>query len=254
MSLSMRWTMPGRATPPMPESEPPQWWSSALTSVPSKLPAAGWTTRPAGLSTTSRCSSSKTMVSGMSCGSLCAGRRLGHLDAEALVAFDLGRRVADRTAACADGAASDQRLQALARKVGNGRGEGAVKAPAGMSGLQAHVDRLMTPHLPPEYGFQGATVQWRGRSIALGAEIARPIDRLANVVVERSVPRLLLGEEQDDHVIRRIDPEQGRPRPVPPEFADRPAVFGRHPSAGRCGRRNRTRTRRCPWLGARRAR
>ena len=41
---------------------PPQWWSKALTSVPSRLPAAGWTTSPAGLSMTSRCSSSKTMT------------------------------------------------------------------------------------------------------------------------------------------------------------------------------------------------
>ena len=45
----MRWTMPGRATPPMPDSDPPQWWSSALTSVPSKLPAAGMDDQPGGL-------------------------------------------------------------------------------------------------------------------------------------------------------------------------------------------------------------
>ena len=36
--------MPGRMAPPMPESCPAQWWSSALTIVPSGLPAAGWTT------------------------------------------------------------------------------------------------------------------------------------------------------------------------------------------------------------------
>ena len=59
-----------------------QWWSSALTSVPSRLPAAGWTTSPAGLSITIRCSSSKTMTSGMSCASLCAGVGVGHGDRE----------------------------------------------------------------------------------------------------------------------------------------------------------------------------
>ena len=32
-----------------PTAEPPQWCSRALTRVPSRLPAAGWTTRPDGL-------------------------------------------------------------------------------------------------------------------------------------------------------------------------------------------------------------
>ena len=63
----MRWTMPGRATPPIPESCPRQWCSSALTSVPSRLPAAGCTTRPAGLSMTIRSASSNTPTSGISC-------------------------------------------------------------------------------------------------------------------------------------------------------------------------------------------
>ena len=48
-----------------------------MTSVPSRFPAAGWTTSPAGLSTTSRCSSSKTIGSGISCGSLWAGSGSG---------------------------------------------------------------------------------------------------------------------------------------------------------------------------------
>ena len=34
VALSRRWTIPGRATPPIPDSEPPQWAMSALTSVP----------------------------------------------------------------------------------------------------------------------------------------------------------------------------------------------------------------------------
>ena len=44
------------------------------------------------------------------------------------------------------GAASDQGLQPFAREGRDGGGERAVKAPAGMGGLQAHVDRLNSPH------------------------------------------------------------------------------------------------------------
>jgi hypothetical protein len=40
------------------------WWSSALTSVPLRWPGAGCTTRPAGLSMTSRSASSCTMSAG----------------------------------------------------------------------------------------------------------------------------------------------------------------------------------------------
>ena len=39
VSLSRRWTMPGRRTPPMPDRLSPQWWISALTSVPVPWPA-----------------------------------------------------------------------------------------------------------------------------------------------------------------------------------------------------------------------
>ena len=58
VSLSMRWTMPGRISPPMPERLPLQCQSRALTRVPSGLPGAGWTTIPLGLLTTRRCASS----------------------------------------------------------------------------------------------------------------------------------------------------------------------------------------------------
>jgi hypothetical protein len=51
VSLSRRWTIPGRLTPPTPDRLSPQWRISALTSVPAAWPGAGWTTSPAGLST-----------------------------------------------------------------------------------------------------------------------------------------------------------------------------------------------------------
>ena len=48
-----------------PRGSSPQWAISALTSVPVQLPAAGWTTSPAGLSMTMSSSSSYTTSSGM---------------------------------------------------------------------------------------------------------------------------------------------------------------------------------------------
>jgi hypothetical protein len=54
VSLSSRWTMPGRATPPMPDRLAPQWNSRALTRVPVSQPGAGWAAMPAGLSMTIR--------------------------------------------------------------------------------------------------------------------------------------------------------------------------------------------------------
>ncbi len=77
VSLSSRCTMPGRFTPPMPESESPQWAISALTRVPVSCPAPGWTTSPAGLSRMTRDSSSNTMLSGMSSPTGSAGAASG---------------------------------------------------------------------------------------------------------------------------------------------------------------------------------
>ena len=53
--------MPGRITPPIPVKDGPQWAINALTRVPVSDPGAGWTTRPAGLLSTSKCLSSKSM-------------------------------------------------------------------------------------------------------------------------------------------------------------------------------------------------
>ena len=41
VSLSMRWTIPGRLTPPIPDRESLQWAKRALTSVPRGFPAPG---------------------------------------------------------------------------------------------------------------------------------------------------------------------------------------------------------------------
>ena len=66
VSRSSRCTMPGRPSAP-PDRVVPRA-TSAFTSVSSQWPGAGCTTRPAGLSITARCSSSKTTVSGMAAG------------------------------------------------------------------------------------------------------------------------------------------------------------------------------------------
>src|SRR5436190_9644023 len=66
VSRSRRCTIPGRSG-----SSPPStsYASSPCTSVPPACPRPGWTTRPAGLSTTSRCSSSYGTASSIACGS-----------------------------------------------------------------------------------------------------------------------------------------------------------------------------------------
>ena len=69
VSLSMRWTMPGRCTPPMPERLSPQRYSRALTNVPSGWPGAGCTTMPRALLTMMISSSSYTMSRGIFWGS-----------------------------------------------------------------------------------------------------------------------------------------------------------------------------------------
>ena len=84
VSRSIRWTMPGRSSPPMPERESPQWWSRALTSVPSGWPGAGWTTSPLGLFTTITSLSSYTTSRGMSWGATSTGSGSGRVTDDGL--------------------------------------------------------------------------------------------------------------------------------------------------------------------------
>ena len=65
VSRSSRCTMPGRSSSPPAAS----CASSPCTSVPVAWPAPGWTTTPAGLSTTSRCSSSQATRRSIASGS-----------------------------------------------------------------------------------------------------------------------------------------------------------------------------------------
>ncbi len=115
VSLSMRCTMPGRATPPIPDKVPSQWCSSAFTSVPSGFPAAGWTTNPAGLSTTSKCWSSNTTRSGMSWASLWAGAGSGTVSMKASPPRTF--RAGSRTAPAACDSSAPLRIKALRRSL-----------------------------------------------------------------------------------------------------------------------------------------
>ena len=58
VSRSSRWTIPARTGSSPPAARPASAWAR----VPVRCPRAGCTTTPAGLSTTSRCSSSKTIL------------------------------------------------------------------------------------------------------------------------------------------------------------------------------------------------
>ena len=82
-------------------------------------------------------------------------RRRGfrNCDAETFVTADLRCRVAKEFARSLDGAASDQRFQSFARDCRCGIGKRTVEAPAGVSRLQANIDRLTTPHRK-QYGLE----------------------------------------------------------------------------------------------------
>ena len=125
--------MPGRLTPPMPDRLSPQWAISALTSVPVAWPAAGCTTRPAGLSMTMISSSSKTMLSGMVSPAGLGRLGLRHRDRDGLAGVDAIARIADRAGADRDRAVEDQRLEARARQRG-ARRQHAVEPLAGLFG------------------------------------------------------------------------------------------------------------------------
>ncbi len=126
VSLSRRCTIPGRSTPPIEARRPWQWWSSALTRVPVRFPAAGWTTRPVDLLSTSNSSSSKRISRGIS-----SGWRLGQTGSGMIRRSDRpGQRLfrlrgipveVHRTL-------TDQRLQPGSREVGRLLGKKAVEA------------------------------------------------------------------------------------------------------------------------------
>ena len=83
---------------------------------------------------------------------------LGNREAEALVAADFHRRIANRSPFALDGAAADQRLQPLARQSRRRGSQSAVDPPARMGRLQPHIDRPNAPHAM-KYWVGSAAVQ-----------------------------------------------------------------------------------------------
>src|SRR3546814_16292171 len=75
--------------------------------------------------------------------------------------------------------------------------------------------------------------------------IVRPIDRGAEIAMQRAVIGDRLDEEDRGEPVRRIDPEQGRSHAVPEIFARRAAIFlrrMRRPIADRAVEANSDRT------------
>ncbi len=118
--------MPGRNSPPMPLRSS-TWWSSAFTSVPELWPAAGCTTIPAGLFTTSRSVSSYSTGTGMSSGCALVGTGAGS-STLILVAFLQGQVGLGLAAGDLDVPVVDQALCLRPRQAGNGSGQIAVQA------------------------------------------------------------------------------------------------------------------------------
>ena len=141
----MRWTMPGRATPPMPDSEPAAMVQQRVDQRPVEIARGRMDDQPGGLVDDQQMLVLEHDGQRDVLRFVVRRLRLGHRDAQAFVAADLGRRVAHRLAVRLDRAAADQRLQPLARQGRHGIGERTVEPPAGMGGLQAHVDRLNIP-------------------------------------------------------------------------------------------------------------
>ena len=138
VSLSSRCTMPGRRTPPMPERLSPQCAISAFTSVPVQFPAAGCTTRPAGLSMTIRCVVLVDDIERDRFAFRLGGLGRRHDDGEDLAGVHAIAGVARRAAVRRHLAVEDQRLQPRAREIGDARGEHAVEPLAGVAVEHRH--------------------------------------------------------------------------------------------------------------------
>ena len=146
VSLSMRWTMPGRATPPMPDR-----LSGAMVEQSIDQRAVAIAGRRDGRPCRPACRRRadarprRRSSSAISCASLCAGsarglRRVG----AAATALAAGSRTALPCGSTR--AAADQRLQPLARQRRQSGGERAVEPPAGMARAEPHIDEPMNPH------------------------------------------------------------------------------------------------------------
>ena len=121
-----------------PERLPPQWCSSALTSVPSGFPAAGWTTRPGRLVDDQQMLVLEDDPQRDVLRFVVSRRRLRDGEQESFAATDFQRR--DRERRRRQGfqrSAADQGLQPLPRQGRDGIGKRTVQPPARMARLRA---------------------------------------------------------------------------------------------------------------------
>ena len=129
--------MPGRSTPPMPDRLGPQWASSALTSVPSAWPGAGWTTMPGGLDQDDQV---LVLEQDLELARLRGGRggaRGRQVEHEALARFDPVAGLRYHPLALAQVPFAHQRLQARARQLRQPQGQEQIEPLAVMLGRGA---------------------------------------------------------------------------------------------------------------------
>ena len=131
--------MPGRFTPPMPESVSPQCAISALTSVPGLVPGGGMHHRPARLVDHDEVVVLVDNIERDVLGLRLAARRRRHLDADGVARIDALAGIADRAPADRDHAFENERLEAGARQAFDAGGEHAIEALAGIVGVATTV-------------------------------------------------------------------------------------------------------------------
>ncbi len=203
--------------PPMPERRAPAVMQQRVApACRPDCPPPGWTTRPAGLSTTIRCSSSNTIWSGISC-AICMGRPgVRHGDRERRAGDCLCGRIPSGIAVgVADMAAGDQRLQPLARDCRQGMRKRAVKPPPGrLPGSRHRFNRLPRTHrlrdvvmVTRDFKVAGRGTEGALRARRAGARDLRPAARRARPHHRRSQPA--------DNVSRPIPPRHFELDPTP---------------------------------------
>ena len=234
--LSRRWTMPGRRTPPTPERSV-TWRRSALTRVPSGVPAPGWTTRPAGLSTTMICGSSWTTERGMSSGSGSAGVGGGSRTATVCPGLQAGGRPRRRPRR-RDVALGDERLEARPAELGQPSGEPDVETQA--RGLGVGHEGVLGRH--QAWLLAGPRELRRGGSDLLRAVQAGQEDGHAQEQhdgdqlggrerpAEPGPPVGVAAEELQDEAGGRVEPHVGQRSPAPGSACAAPARGGRRRS------------------------
>ena len=222
MSRSSRCTTPGRSGSSPPATRP----ASACTSVPARWPAPGCTTTPAGLSTTSRCSSSQAIANGASGTSASGARRAARRPRSARPPRRRGAwRAArpststappsiSRCAAAREPALRARKTSSARRRAQAGRRCSTARRPLEDVEQRQHADR------DRDVGDVERRPQRQVDEVGDGA-LARAVDQVAGGAADQQAgrqpderPVSVGGEEGQQR--RRARPRRRSPRSVPP--------------------------------------